>query len=657
MMAQPKPHLSITLPRSFEFHNTDGQEQVPQTPAPQPELSNALEPPAPPRQTFKLRRRRPDNNNNNININILDALDSAPLPTIEMTEAGSEPNYTFGSQLDSELSPGHLAPRPSYLRLLSPPRTPASQLTAYSTDSSESNEWYMINDVCGNPIERPLSACSNFSDSSAASFGSSNASCSLGGGSCTSPESDTADPFSFHDMKPKRNFPPSHRLSSSTNTPTAKRVKTTRHPKWTAEMDNHLWIKYMIYVQDPRVTPFKMLPGTPPPLGVCHRVAREAKRSWKGHRTSQGDRLVPRISIHRVDPPENEMDNQGGNTPTPNHHRPAVSKWPRSEAATRRRLRYLCKRKPSLSAHYMRLLNTRSPSPFESSSSPAPNAHPTPDTSVFSSRDMDVSLVAATAPSMQADGPLAQLSRESQPPPTPAPAVQRPTDWFARIGRSQARASAHQKSQSLHITLGLNTWSGSSTNSFERGSILASPFDSDVGRDQFLQNMSATQSLGRGYAARHGEHGHPLNSPLELDGPMPTVRSLKRRFGVVEESAAPQQNLQNIFATPPSTADRPMRHRGFSLGDMGVTTPNIASFFTQPDHQMEEAPEARANVGYLTAPRSQEPPRLGSPFEPGAANTRFNTFPRRFTPQEPDIQDLPFQEKLFRLAAATPKQN
>lgn len=670
---QPRPHLSITMPRSFQSIYGDGQ-QTPQTPAAQPELAETPQPPSVPRQTFKVRRRRVDNTQEQA------ILEASPLPTIEMTEAGQDMDNIFGP----ELAPGYLAPAPGHVRLVSPPCTPASQLTTYSTDSTQSNEWSAINDVRGNPIERPRSVCSNFSDSSADSFGSSNGSYSLGG-SCTSPESDAADPFCFYQVKSGPPTFPS--LSSSADLPTAKRAKTSRHPKWTPEMDNHLWITYMFYMQDPRVTPFKTLPGTSPPLGVCHRVAREARRTWKGQRGV--DRLIPRISVQRAGSPDAM---EGGTTPTPTDPRSSagLSRWPRSEAATRRHLRELCKRKPSLSAHYMRLLRTRSPSPFESSS-PHSHANATPersttvsaDVSAFSSRDMNVSLVAATAPSMQTDGPLSSLSMQApavtpaQPahrltPATtverpafahqaPSSSVQRPTEWFARIGRSQARTQAHQKSQSLQLGLGLNSWSGPNT-SFERGSILASPFDSDVGQDPFIQNMNATRSLGRGNAMRRPDSASSVNSPPELQGPMPTVRSLKRRFGVDDLTpTAPQPSLQNMFAAPPTPASRPlMRNRGFSLGDMGATNPQIAGLFTQRstlDQTVEESPEIPTDFDYLAAPQPQELPRLGSPFAGGSSNARYNTFPRRLTPQESDMQALPFEERLRQLAAMTNTTN
>lgn len=641
-MAQPRPHLSITMPRSFEYHYTDNQ--LPQTPAPAPESEHVSEPPPPPRQTFKIRRRRADNPENPQP----SAPDSDALPTFEMTESEDASDMRD----DTAITPGYLAPKPSYLRSIDPPRTPASQVTTYSVDGGLPAEWSMVN---GLALERPSSAGSNFSDSSATSFGSSNDSHpSAGGGSCTSPESDAADPFSFYELK---SGPPATSPLPSTELPTAKRVKTSRHPKWTPEMDNHLWIAYMAYVQDPRVTPFKMLPGTSPPLGVCHRVAREAKRAWKGHRSSQGDKLIPRISIQGADSPDTicPSGNRNSSPPTLTENRRfAASKWPRSQAATRRRLRDLCKKKPSLSAHYQRLLRTRSPSPFESSSSSSPKTHSAPQTSTFSSRSLNVSLTEATAPSMQANGPLAQLAHET-PRPTPVSTAQRPRDWFARIGRSQARANAHQKSQSLQLGLGLggsNTWSSST---FERGNILASPFDSDAGRDNFLPGMNATQSLGRAYLNKRPEDGPSLNSPLELPPHMPTVRSLKRRFGVEDESAANAPSLQELFAAPPPPVTRPIRHRGFSLSDMRGTPPQFPLFMppSTVDHLMGEAPEARPQSSFLGPPRSFDPPRLGSPFAGHSSNARYNTFPRRFTPQESELPESPFEEKLRQLSTSS----
>ncbi|KAI5270564.1 hypothetical protein E4T47_06049 [Aureobasidium subglaciale] len=660
-MASHRPSVSVTLPRDFKFGHEDGE--TPQTPA-RPSTavdSFDLEAPVLPRQTFKLRRRPRDQQTG--------AMDEAPiLPSIEMTEADEPAHFTSALHMSS---PGYLAPRPGFFRLSSPPKTPASQVTSYTIETTDATEWSMFHPIhLHDIIQRPSSAGSTFSDSSATSQGSSfDSKSSFDAGSCTSPESDVGDPFAYFDRKP--GMPGS--TTPSSGFPNAKRVKTMRHPHFTPEMDNHLWFTYMTYVQDPRVTPFKMLPGTSPPLGVCHRVAREAKASWRGNHLSQATYGIPRISIQSADSPDpiSPSDLMDQSTPTAAYSYPIALKWPRSEGATRRRLRELCKRKPSLSAHYMRLLRTRSPSPFESSSSVSASSSPnqpsapvsqppTPQPSSFSSRSLNVSLAEATAPSMQPDGPLAQLhNRTPQPPMVPmAPQQRRGSDWYARIGRSGARA-AHQKSQSLQLGLGLGSSSGMQSNSFERGSILASPFDdSEPSRQNFLDNMSKTQSLGRAFLNdnnnRLTDAGPSLRSPFPLNGPMPSVKSLKRRFGVDDQSAPQQPSLEDVFTAPPAVTPHPMRNRGFSLGAVNGMAQNANTSFPQlftpasstADHNMGET-SARLNL-----PKVAQPPRLGSPFG-GVSNNRFNTFPRRFTPREAELTEQPFEDPARHMSAGS----
>ncbi|KAG9960626.1 hypothetical protein KCU61_g6354, partial [Aureobasidium melanogenum] len=650
-MASHKPSVS-TLPRDFKFSHHDTE--TPQTPA-RPSTavdSFDLEAPALPKQTFKLRRRPRDQQTG--------AMDEAPIvPSIEMTEVNEPAHYTSAYSMST---PGYLAPRAGHLRLSSPPKTPASQVTSYNIDATDATEWSMFHPVhLHDIIQRPSSALSTFSDSSATSQGSSfDSKSSFDAGSCTSPESDIGDPFAFFERK--SGAPGS--TTPSSGFPNAKRIKTMRHPHFTPEMDNHLWFTYMSYVQDPRVTPFKMLPGTSPPLGVCHRVAREAKATWRPNRVSCAPNGIPRISIQCPDSsdPVSPSDAMDQSTPTAAYsHNPVALKWPRSEGATRRRLRELCKRKPSLSAHYMRLLRTRSPSPFDSSSSvsassspaqpPAPVVQPpTPQPSSFSSRSMNVSLAEATAPSMQPDGPLAQLHKRTPQAPM-APQQRRGSDWYARIGRSGARA-AHQKSQSLQLGLGLGSSSGMQSNSFERGSILASPFDdSEPSRQNFLENMNKTQSLGRAFlnnnANRLTDAGPSLRSPFSLDGPMPSVKSLKRRFGVDDQSGSQQPSLEDVFTAPPASSNHPMRNRGFSLSAVNGMAQNANNSFPQlftpasstADHRMGDALDS------LNPPKLAQPPRLGSPFSGGVSNNRFNTFPRRFTPREAGLAEQPFEER------------
>ena len=174
----------------------------------------------------------------------------------------------------------------------------------------------------------------------------------------------------------------------------------------------------------------------------------------------------------------------------------AQQKWPK-DAPTRKRLRELCTRRPSISAHYQRMLRTRSPSPFDTSS-PAtatatanpPPAQPPRASSAFSAQDMRVSLLTSTAPSMQPEGPLAQLHRDNADHQRrQSERSARPADWFARVPRSKA----HQKSASLQtITSMHDDPIASSSTTTPLPPALASPFDVDptCNRSQLLKSMS-----------------------------------------------------------------------------------------------------------------------------------------------------------------------
>ena len=410
-------------------------------------------------------------------------------------------------------------------------------------------------------------------------------------------------------------------------------------------MDDHLWFTYMQYLADPRVTPFKMLPGTCPPLGVCSRVASKARRTWSSHRASTpgGDTLM--TSDQRAGSPD---------TIRPEAKENKQPQWPRSDSNTRRRLRSLCKRKPSLSAHYQRLLHTRSPSPFASSSSMGPASEPPPSApSAFSSGDMKMSLVTATAPSMQPDGPLAQLASDEVPRPQPRPQPQRssrPTDWFARIPRSQA----HQKSLSLQSELSLNTMTASA-------GMLASPFGDTTNRFHLLQSMSTTKSLGRSGFNKDGKRPS-LESPVELSG-APTLprTSLKRRFRPDDEKPK-RPGLQDVFG-PSAEGSGAVRNRGFTVGAARATD-NLAQLFAPPapaptaDHEMSDYSAVPASwqssdlgpPGSRSAPRrlAEPVPRLGSPFTE-SQNRPFNTFPRSYVPSSNNPS--PFEQRLRQLAA------
>lgn len=615
-----------------------------------------MNPPPPPRpSTFKVRRRRttiPEFQEEEA------ASADTAIPTIEMSEAASDISSPILQPTPA--SHGLLAPlSASVPRDVTPPKTPAPRVNAgfSSTTESPANEWAMISD--GNNTLRPAfersgSVCSSFSDSSVSSCGSS-AFSAPHNGSCTSPASEATDPF-LDDELPKTQ---EHFLNSPdphSSSPVAKRVKTHRHIKWTQAMDDHLWMTYMQYITDPRVTPFKMLPGTCPPLGVCSRVASKARRTWSSHRAS-----IPAVDAGMT----SEQTKRDGSPDTirPEAKELKQPQWPRSDANTRRRLRSLCKRKPSLSAHYQRLLRTRSPSPFPSSEMGVQSEQPPPASSAFSGGDMKMSLVTSTAPSMQPDAPLAKLASNDTPAQPPRPRSQRtsrPADWFARIPRSQA----HQKSLSLQSGLNLNA---NTHATYQQAGVLASPFDDAANKSHLLQSMNTTKSLGRTAFNMDGK-APTLDSPFESSG-APTLprTSLKRRFRSDEEKPK-RPGLNDVFSSgaPSGEGAGIVPNRGFTVGAARATD-NLTKLFATPastvDHEMSEAsaPAAPSSdfgpAGSRSVPRrlAEPVPRLGSPFIE-AANRQHNTFPRTYIPSSSN--PTPFQSRLRELAGDnTPASN
>lgn len=639
-MSPRLPKMSIPMPPTHGLFYTDGQ--TPHTPQ-HDEISVSLsEPPPPPRQTYKVRRKRatilP------AGTNIMETENA--IPTIEMSEAmDSSPELASPMLAPVHTAAGLLAPMTQLIRSVTPPKTPATRLlSSFDSFESPAQEWGLITDQKP-PFERTGSIGSSFSDSSISSLGSS-------AFSAVSPLSEANDPFAENEstIRDKAPMP-----AADCSSPGAKRAKISRRATiWTSAMDDHLWITYMAYLSDPTLTPFKMLPGTAPPLGVCHRVASRARRTWRGRRTVSSTAALDNLfSVPSHEQRQGTPDTIRAESP----ESATAMAWPRSESDTRKRLRALCKRRPSLSAHYQRLLRTRSPSPFQSSSSASRSTEP-PTT--FESSEMKISLITSTNASMQPDGPLAQLTSEDLPPRPQSQKSSRPTDWFARIGRSQA----HQKSLSLQSGLGLDT-------SARSGASLASPFDEVSSRSHLLQSMSTTKSLGRDF-----HRAAPfLDAPFEVQGPLTAPRSLKRRFRSDEEKPR-RLPLHGIFSSD-GTDDSAStsRTRGFSLG--GSAPQHLNDIFHQPelepsvslhaptpvsafrDHDMIDTPDLSmlGPPGSRSAPRrlADPQPRLGSPFvEAASASRNFNTFPRSILPTSDDPQ--PFQRRLQELASQHAEQ-
>lgn len=586
------------------FHYQDGQ--VPRTPEPDAQPEH-LQPPPPPRQTLKVRRRRttfvPTYDFSDFN----DPKDVIPIPTIEAPELHSDASMQLPNLLpavDSE----YLSPALSWGRMLSPPKTPVSQMGAIGSFDGLEHWSHIKHTSHSGALSRPTSS-SGFSDSSVSTVDSFDSYPSLGGSS-TSLDDDETDPFIFCSPVPKYTPVLSSPLAAQQlQQPKKLKLRAT----FTEEMDHHLWMTYMKYLQDPTVTPFKALPSTVPPNGVCHRVARLAKRTWKSGRSTPlvpGSRLAPRFDSRSGTPDTIKPAKSGSCTPIPGTNK-AYARFP-TEKQVRKRLRYLARQKPTLSAHYQRLLR-RSPSPLQSS--PPPEVAPTrpterlsspfsPEAPSFSTRDMNVSLATSTAPSMQLGNPLSQLANDI----TPRP---------AEMNRVHMRASAHQKSKSLHIGLGLGL-----------SNMLGSPFDSAPQSTDVAMSQPSARTW-------HATSARPprLGSPVQLHAPRPISRAFKRRaLHNFEEQTRNRGNsfINHVFGAPAESSHRRVRSRGFSLGDMcegarrlplSTNGPAELNPFANPPATapgtMQPSPVSPYVLGQSTV-------RLGSPF----GGRPSNTFPR-----------------------------
>jgi hypothetical protein len=621
------PQGAHTLPRNFTFHYHDGA--PPKTPEPVNREERArYSPPPPPRDNFRLRRRRPliaaaqrsyraiypPNESSDLYQESSDVV----IPSIEVSDASTGFHHVEASTEPTGQLPV-LAPGS---QPYSPPKTPVAQIYGFSfpAEREDPNE---DSSSQGESLTRPSTACSGFSDSSISSSLESFPSL----GYNNSPKSDRHALFGGS---------PEFQADPMLSSPLQSYSKpVSRKQTWTQDMDDHLWITYMRYLQDPTHTPFKMLPGTAPPLGVCSRVVKEAKRTWRGLRTSS---IPPafrfaRWGSNRVNSPDalNEGAN-GSATPLASEARRAFATWPRTDAATRKRLRDLCKRKPTLSAHYNRLMHARSPSPFLSSvhsrstslarelvPPPLPMTH----SNSFSTRDMNISLVTSISSTMQPSHPLSQLTSDAN---TPRP---RATTQYVP---SHGRSPGHQKAQSVHLGFGINE------STRQAGSrALASPFRPTHNiHPTSAESHSSLQAIVSGTSS-----GPSLGPPVELHQPV-ARRSMFKRPAPQEleditssEDPLTRQNhlMKELFgpAQPVDIGHRRVRSRGFSLGDMSGGS-RLAGLFAPPvgPSQSENNFQQLSGIPNLLMP----PPlidrvaRLGSPF---AEKPHFNTFPRNFS--------------------------
>ena len=363
--------LSRTLPKNFTFSLGDNEPKTPERPR------TTMDVPPPPRHSIssgrlpRVRARAGTNVCARMDMDMFQFHGSdVPLPSIEVPQ----------STIDFE--PPSFRDFANDERYLAPPRarmdfkTPPAQIRGTPFDSCDTgNPWPSWDQTPGpNNIKRPDSACSSLSNSSVESIETFASRPSVG--SFTSVESDLFDShFPLEMSKEPEIESPSRPQKQAADVKVSKK-------SWTREMDTHLWNTYQIYLQDPTMTPFKMTPGSIPPLGVTSRVARRAKKTW-GQKSS---RIVESVS-KSVDPIEIS-------TPKAVHEeiQPA---WPKSDSKTRRRLKMLCRRKFSISPHYQRIMQSRTPEPVVEMFGPPTDTRVKDfaDSSAYATRDLGVSLV------------------------------------------------------------------------------------------------------------------------------------------------------------------------------------------------------------------------------------------------------------------------
>lgn len=394
---------SATLPRGFRY---SGHDDEPKTPEPFSQQQNEAQIPSPPKPRLRLKRRVVSHHLTAPTQHFLASVAAAdvPIPSIEEPESASL-DFTMGGSLDSfpprrqaeELDSNLLQPGG---RTFSPPKTPIPDFVPTLSPAQYPN-WRLgstFSSAESTPepdYESSRPSTSRSTLTSASLF--SRYSMVSDDDNCASPVTDCKE------------IP----LTTPAEESEPRRLKgNARKAPWTKAMSDHLWSTFLLYLQDPKVTPFRMGKSCIPPSGVCFRVAREAKRSWKGSRA-----LAKATHI-------DEGKKSGSTTPTAKNPGTFIE-WPHTCAATRAHLRELCKLKAPTNATNYRFA-PRGTTPFSQAAARHWNRRSTPAHSPipFATQDMSMSLALSTADSMQPNGPLAQLTG-SNPEPVPEPAAER----------------------------------------------------------------------------------------------------------------------------------------------------------------------------------------------------------------------------------------
>ncbi|KPI43068.1 uncharacterized protein AB675_1970 [Cyphellophora attinorum] len=650
-LASKRPPMSITLPRNFAPTDLSDPKTPDQT------FAEVRLPPAPHFTTMKVRRRPIDMTSFTAQNSALPpALFASEIPVPSSAMPQQQPFQLSSDPFDPDTPVPSVEPepmtsvtRPPFQHSITDPfPSDRLQLPAYReqpprTPPAQTNNTPAQHKLSVWDMPRSTSECSLRSDSSVSSSGETfNTRPTSFDGSATSPDTEL-DPFS-----PGKIF-----LVPDTPTRRGKKIKLKsagckEKVDWSIEMDNHLFNVYQMYLADPALTPFKTLPGSIPPTGVCHRVARRAKETWP-----RAKRIAhPIVTPYKV---RSVLDARGlplSKTPEPEdflHNgssKDSREPWP-SESATRRRLKQLCKEKFTISAHYQRLRESRSPSPFTEQFQRRPpsrltrsKSHPmAEDASAYATRELGISLVAsgATAPLAQlvtGDSPMMDQSEDffNTPLLQPNQPAEMPQTGLGIQEEEPGKLSVGGNIPRLASPFAYSTWNGSSKpsnphrrrisqNQFDTihatGSRLLSPFkpepdvSSNVNKRRALHNLEDELSpRGSSLGPELAPQPEPSNTPHELvftgAGDISQRRIRLRGRGATLGALNARDRIQSLFdpPTPSPTA-------------VGIPpVPALPASLTALATASGTSNTAVASSSRLALPEQDaSQKRLGSPFE------------------------------------------
>ncbi|PTB67045.1 hypothetical protein BBK36DRAFT_1199334 [Trichoderma citrinoviride] len=597
------PLQSLMAPR------TRGSRKAARGPkTPEPFATTDTQPPSPPRPRFRLRRRAPLSNLKAPTQQFLASVATAdvPIPSIEEPRLVDEDmavdtlTTTF-----PRFSPYHLAiPGDSALprgRAYSPPKTPAPRAVP-SLSPKRFPNWSL--DQAYSSLEsspecdsRPSTAQSTQTASSLFSRYSLNSD-NLSQYSIDTDDLDQLGSSSIEDGNKTITLRVPGAAAAAAAAAAGASSRRSRRAPWTRSMSQHLWSVYMTYLQDPHVTPFHIGKSGIPPHGVCTRVAREAKRSWKGSKPQQAKAAA---------------DHSGSATPTVGAAPTSYVQWPHSCAATRAHLRELCKARATTAARSQRYAG-RNPPPFGRASNRYWNRRlaPSRSSSAFSGNDMALSLAVSTCESMQPNGPLAQLTGSQDEPsvdielcsPPPLVAAAAPAPGSGAAGADLTRLGSPFVARSY------------------------GPSASSSLADSFGMDLEPQGPISSSVGTRRRSLGSPARLSNNSRGSTQKRRSKQQPAAVEPRRKRP--SLGSDFWVDPSNNGGASTQAAPSAEFSSTTSTQRDALFIPRTNLQElfEASQPRAPLGPGLAPGlapalAAAPARLGSPFSAAKASFSF----------------------------------